>query len=117
MTMRKVAATADKPTVVDAQQAELHKLFEIWVDSELKAQVVIFYNNNPGVIETVEGLARRLGMSPVALRDAVADHVRLGLLSERKMGDKTVLIFNRDRRGQIQELIMDTLRRRLEATP
>ena len=95
--------------------AGLRKLFEIWVDSELKAQVVIFFNNNPGVIETVEGLAKRLGMNADALRDAVADHVRLGLLKERKLGDKTVLVFNKDRRGQLQDLVMETLRRRLEA--
>src|ERR1051326_3480916 len=87
----KPAAT---PIELATDAMELHKLFEIWVDSELKAQVVVFYNNNPGVIETIEGLARRLGMGPEALRLAVADHIRLGLLQERKMGDKTVLVFN-----------------------
>ncbi|MES2155066.1 MAG: hypothetical protein V4510_08020 [bacterium] len=109
-TPRIPAAPAASP---ENPAADLHTLFEVWVDSELKAQVVIFYNNNPGVIETAEGLARRLGTNVEALRDAVADHVRLGLLQARTMGDKTVLLFNRERRGEIQELVMAKLRRRM----
>lgn len=94
---------------------QLRKLFEVWVDSELKAQVVIFFNNNPGVVETVEGLAKRLAINAALLRDAVADHVRLGLLEERKLGDKTVIVFNRNRRNEIQDVVLDALKRRKEA--
>lgn len=93
----------------------LRKLFEVWVDSDLKAQVVVFYNENPGVIETVDGLARRLGLHAEALRAAIDDHIRYGLLHERRVGDKTVLIFNRDRRAALQDAIVQALRKRREA--
>lgn len=102
-----VAPPSDQETT-----QQLRKLFEVWVDSELKAQVVIFFNNNPGVVETVDGLAKRLGLNAILLREAVADHVRLGLLQERRLGEKTVLVFNRDRRKEIQSVVVDALDRR-----
>ncbi len=107
---------ARPPASLPSGEADLKKLFEVWADSELKAQVIVFYNNNPGVIETAEGLARRLGLSPEPLREALADHVRLGMLVERRLGDKTVFLFNRDRRLVIQEMIMKNLQARMEAS-
>lgn len=96
-------------------EGDLRKLFEVWVDSDLKAQVVVFYNNNPGVLETPEGLARRLGTKLDAIRAALDDHIRLGLLKERKLGDKTVLVFDRDRRAAVQRMIVDSLKGRMGA--
>lgn len=90
---------------------DLRKLFEVWVDSDLKAQVVVFFHNNPGVIETMEGLARRLGTSVEALRRDLADHIRLGLLRERDVGGKRVLVYDRSRRQNIERFIQDALRR------
>lgn len=75
---------------------------------------MVFYNENPGVIETPDGLARRLGLHAEALRVAIEDHIRLGLLHERRVGDKTVLIFNRDRRAALQDAIVQALRKRKE---
>lgn len=105
------------PTVGPDGMPDLQKLFEVWVDSELKAQIIVFYNLNPGVIETMEGLARRLGLNPEALRVAVDDHVRLGLLTERVVGGKTVLVFNRDRRQALQELLTKAIQNRMEESP
>jgi hypothetical protein len=96
---------------------DLRKLFEVWVDSELKAQVIVFYQNNPGVIETVDGLARRLGCSAEVLRKEIAAHVQIGLLRERKIGELTVLVFDRDKQQSIQDFITQELHRRAkEAT-
>lgn len=97
------------------EEADLRKLFEVWVDSDLKAQLVVFYNNNPGVVETPEGLARRLGTSLEAIRGTLDDHIRLGLLRERRLGEKTVLMFDRERRAAMQSMIVDSIRRRTEA--
>jgi hypothetical protein len=77
--------------------------------------VVVFFNNNPGIIETMEGLARRLGTTVEALRRDLADHISLGLLHERRVGDKTVLIYDRSRRGELEKLVEDTLNSRMGA--
>lgn len=93
---------------------DLRRIFEVWMDSEMKAMIAVFYARNPGVVETLEGLARRLGTSPEALRDHVASHIRLGLLQERDVHGKTVLVFDRDRRAEFEAMIEDKIRERME---
>jgi hypothetical protein len=92
---------------------DLRKLFEVWVDSDLKAQIILFYNNNPGVVETMEGLAKRLGTNVENLRQDIAAHVELGLVKERQLGDKTVLVYDRNRRNDIESFITEQLRNKL----
>jgi predicted transcriptional regulator len=91
---------------------DLRKLFEVWVDSELKAQVIVFYQHNPGLIETVDGLARRLGTTPEELRSTIAAHVQLGFLRERKVGDQVVLVYDREQHRRIEDFIAEELRKR-----
>lgn len=88
---------------------ELRKIFELWMDSELKLQVVVFFHNNPGVVETMEGLARRLGTNVEVLRKEIADHIRMGILTERPAGDKMVLVYNRENEDDVRAFIARTL--------
>ena len=112
----------DTPPAEEAAPAEgqaapgkdLRKLFEVWMDSEMKAVITVFYHNNPGVVETLDGLARRLGTTPEALRDHVQAHINLGLLHEKQVGDKTVLVFDRQRRKEFERFIEGEIRRRME---
>ncbi|MEA3189662.1 MAG: hypothetical protein QOD77_244 [Thermoplasmata archaeon] len=87
------------------EPSNLRKLFEVWVDSELKAQIIVFYQNNPGVIDTIEGLASRLGTNVEQLRTNIADHLQLGFLHERKVGSQVVLVYDRKKQQGIQEFI------------
>ncbi len=106
----------DKEPGASEGAQELRKLFEVWVDSDLKAQIILFFHNNPGVIETMEGLARRLGTTVESLRQDIAAHIELGLLKERKLGQKTVLVYDRNRRSDIENFITDHLRKQLEGS-
>ena len=90
----------------------LRKLFDVWVNSDLKAQVIVFYHDNPGVIDTVEGLAKRLGTNVERLREDVAQHVALGLLHERRVGQQVVLVYDRAKDHDIQSFIAAELQRR-----
>lgn len=92
---------------------DLRKLFEVWVDSDLKAQVIVFYQNNPGVIETIDGLARRLGTNVDKLRHDIAAHIQLGFLHEKKVGDKVVLVYDRQQHKAIEDFIAEELRKRM----
>lgn len=94
--------------------SDLRKIFEVWVDSDLKAQVIVFYQNNPGVIETVEGLARRLGTNVEKLRQEIAGHIALGFLRERKVGDQIVLVYDRQQHNNIQDFITKELKKRMQ---
>lgn len=84
---------------------EFSKIMELWVASDLKVQVLVFYHDNPGVMETVEGLAIRLGTNVDALRKDIAGHVSLGLIQEKKAGPLSILVFDRKREGEVQAAI------------
>lgn len=88
----------------------LHKLFEAWLGTDLKAQVAHFYRANPGVVETMEGLALRLGVSAASLHEAVADHLRLGLLRERRADGKVLVLYDPARHRHLETSIQAWLR-------
>jgi hypothetical protein len=91
------------------ESMDLKALFDLWMDSPLKVQVVAFYHRNPGMIETVEGLAQRMGSDEGAMRKAVADHVRIGFLRQRKLGSTQVLMFDRQGEARLQAYVAKTM--------
>ncbi len=93
---------------------DLHKVFEVWMDDETKLLITVFFQQNPGVIETIEGLARRLGTTADAIREAVSDHIELGILREKEIGDKVVLVYDKGGRESIEDFISKAIKRRLE---
>ncbi len=93
---------------------DLRKVFEVWMDSEMKAMITVFFHRNPGVVETMEGLARRLGTTPEALKEHVQSHLELGLLRERKIGEKTVLVFDAQGQADFEAFLQDEIKRRME---
>lgn len=88
---------------------ELSKLLAMWVDSDLKIQTVVFFHNNPGVVESIEGLALRLGTTVHALRKEIADHIRVGLLRELPAGGMTILVYNRAKQDEVRRFVEQAL--------
>lgn len=91
------------------QPKDIKKLFEVWLSSDMKCQVLVFFHNNPGVVETLEGLAKRMGVSMEALEKEISDHVSLGLLKERQVDHKKVLVYNKEKENEIERFIIDAL--------
>jgi hypothetical protein len=91
--------------MTDRKEPEFSKIMELWVATDLKVQVLVFYHDNPGVIETMQGLATRLGTNVDALRKEIAGHLSLGLIQERKAGEHTILVFDRKREDEVQKAI------------
>ncbi len=98
------------------RQPDLKKLFEVWMDNETKLMITVFYRNNPGVVETLEGLSVRLGTTVEELREAIADHVSIGLLKEKKIGEKVVLVYDRDMRQDMETFIAEEIKTRMDAS-
>lgn len=81
------------------------KALELWVDSESKVRLLAFYRRNPGVIETLEGLAQRLAYPATALEKELRDHVEVGVIRERTVGAKRLYLFDRSRCAELERLI------------
>ncbi|MEM2226508.1 MAG: RAD55 family ATPase [Candidatus Bathyarchaeia archaeon] len=57
------------------------KLFERLLDSEVKAELLALFHTNPGLSDSIEGIARRLGRSAEEIRSDLRDLVEMGLLN------------------------------------
>ncbi len=98
---------------VDAKGRPLRKLFEVWTSADGPSTgylVAVFFHQNPGARETVESLARRLGLSEDSIRDTVAEQVAAGLLEERDAEGKTILLYDRGKRDEVAELLAELLK-------
>ncbi len=105
----------DVETRFGADGRPLRKLFEVWTSAEGPTAgflVTVFFHQNPGARETLETLARRLGISEAALRETVADQIAAGMLSEKKADGQTILVYDESRREEVAQLISDVLRSR-----
>src|ERR1051326_6003540 len=95
-----------KPTK-EPKEPEFSKIMELWVPTDLKVQVLVCYHDNPGTIDTMEGLATRLGTNPKQLKKEMAGHVALGLVQEKKANGHTILVFDRKREAEVQQAIQE----------
>lgn len=96
------------PSEVDPK---MRKALELWVDSESKVRLLAFYRKNPGVIETLDGLAQRLAYPAVKLERELADHVEVGVIRERVVGAKRLYLFDRSRCAELERLIEGAVQR------
>jgi len=80
------------------------KLFERLLDTDVKADILTLFHNNPNLSDTAEGLARRLGRSPGEVQKEVEDLVELGILRKSE-----VYAFGSDRDKEIQDAISKQL--------
>ncbi len=92
------------------KEPDVSKTMDLWVASDLKIQSLMFFHDNPGVIETLEGLAKRLGTNAQSLRKDIADHITLGIIQERKTSGYTLLVFDRQRENDVQGVIEERIR-------
>lgn len=57
------------------------KLFERLLDSEVKAELLALFHTNPGLSDSIEGIAKRLGRSAEEIKSDLRDLVEMGLLN------------------------------------
>jgi KaiC/GvpD/RAD55 family RecA-like ATPase len=80
------------------------KLFERLLDTDVKADLLTLFHNNARLADTSDGLAQRIGRSPVEVQREVEDLVELGILKKVE-----VYSFGIDRDREIQDAISKQL--------
>ncbi len=91
----------------------MKKVLEVWVDSDSKVRLLVFFRQNPGVIETLEGLAQRLSIPVEKLSKEVRAHLEIGLVRARDMASgKTVYYVDRERWHELENLMTTALEAR-----
>jgi hypothetical protein len=72
------------------------------LSSEVKGELLMLFHRNPGLVDTAEGVARRLGRTPKEITADVEDFVDMGLLRTRNLGSSEVISLDRDRDREVQ---------------
>jgi uncharacterized protein YqgQ len=78
--------------------------------SDTKADLVTLFRKNPGLIDTLEGVARRIGKRESAVESEVNDLINLGLLKKKRFGNKEAIFRDEQKDADIQESIATYLR-------
>jgi hypothetical protein len=77
-------------------------LFRRLLSSGPKAELLALFHRNPGLIDTIDGIAIKLGRSSDAIKADIYDLVDIEILNRKVIGRAEVFYLNRenDRRAQ-----------------
>jgi len=92
----------------------LDEIYSKLLSSDTKADLLILFHNNPGLTDTIEGVARRIGRTASEIEADVKDLVDLGLLAKERLGKLDVVSFDTNKDKQIQEIISNQIKRRVD---
>jgi hypothetical protein len=77
-------------------------LIEVLLSSESKGELLMLFHKNPGIVDTVEGVARRIGKGKDEIEGDIKDFSEIGLLKVMNVGKLTLLSFNKQKDAEIQ---------------
>ena len=87
------------------KETSLHELMEKLMGTEIKAELLRLFHMNPGILDTVEGIARRIGRMPKDVETEVSTLVELGVLRTERFGKLDVVSLNTSKDKEIQNRI------------
>ena len=80
------------------------------MSSEIKGDLLVLFHKNPGLIDSLDGIARRIGRTSNLVDGDLNDLVSIGLITEKNLGKFHIYQLNRQRDKEIQELTAQHLR-------
>lgn len=83
----------------------IKEILDKLLQSETKLYILELYHKNPGLIDTEDGVARRIGSTADGITGCLKDLFDLGLIGKRKINKIEVFFLNRERDKEIQEAL------------
>jgi KaiC/GvpD/RAD55 family RecA-like ATPase/AraC-like DNA-binding protein len=74
-----------EPSAASARMQRPMKLFERLLDSDVKADLLTLFHNNPHLAETIEDIAKRIGRTPSEVQREFDDLVQLGIMRKTEV--------------------------------
>jgi len=90
--------------------SQKNELFQMLFSTEVKGDLLVLFHKNPGLIDTFEGVARRIGRIAKAIDADVRDLLTLGVLRSKQVGGHQVLYLDQSRDKATQETIVNHLK-------
>lgn len=82
----------------------------VLLGSEGRADLLTLFHRNPGIIDTAEGIGRRIGLVSQAIQFDLEELTKVGVLQKKKFGNRDVFFLNQARDSEIQQAIGNHLR-------
>ncbi len=78
--------------------------------TESTGDLLVVFHRNPGLIDTIDGVARRIGRTGREIESDVKQLVDLGILKTRKIGNSEVIVLDRQKDREILETVARNLK-------
>jgi predicted transcriptional regulator len=78
--------------------------------SEVRRELLILFHKNPGLMDTVDGIARRIGRTVATVTEEAKDFVSLGLLRIKQIGESEVFFLDQAKDNEFQLIISNHIR-------
>jgi len=78
--------------------------------SEVRGDLLVLFHRNPGLIDTVDGVARRIGRTTVAVISEVRELLELGVLRQKRIGNSEVVFLDRAKDRELLESVASHLK-------
>jgi len=87
------------------------ELLQRLLASEVKGELLTLFHRNPGLVDTMDGVARRIGRSRPEVEADVKDFLDMGLLKSIQAGKMSLVSFNVEKDKEVQASLAEYLRR------
>lgn len=78
--------------------------------SEVRGDLLVLFHRNPGLIDTVDGVARRIGRTTVAVISDVRELLVLGILRQKRIGTSEVVFLDRAKDRELLDSVANHLK-------
>lgn len=86
------------------------KMLQTLLASEVTGDLLVLFHRNPGLIDTLDSVARRIGRTGSSIEEDVQALVNIGILRTRKIGRSEVLLLDRAKDQEVLETIAKHLK-------
>lgn len=80
------------------------------LSSETKGDLLVLFHKNPGLIDTMDSVARRIGKIGTSIEEDIKDLLNLGLLRSKRIGSSEVIYLDHNRDKEVQETVANYLK-------
>jgi hypothetical protein len=87
-----------------------NQLFQSMLSSEIKGELLVLFHKNPGLIDSLDGVARRIGRVGIAIQADVQDMVNVRILGTKQIGGREIIFLDRSGDRVAQETIIEYLK-------
>jgi hypothetical protein len=78
--------------------------------SEAKGEILTLYHRNPGLVDTLDGVCRRIGRNREQIETDVNEFVEMGILKNVKVGKLSLFALDAQKDQEIQLSIAEYFR-------